>query len=118
MSIEGQGHFFTIYFPGFVCFVLYLAKISGERLQDHWSSGSYEGPPPSIFTCIGFNFIRTSKGKQKVILQNVHSLWNNLLISISILRDYWLETMRDGHKHLLIYLDKCMGVNLNPLLRA
>ena len=39
MSIEGQGHFYTIYFPGFVCFVLYLAKISGERLQDHWSSG-------------------------------------------------------------------------------
>ena len=42
MSIEGQGHFFTIYFPGFVCFVLYLAKISGERLQDHWSSGLYQ----------------------------------------------------------------------------
>ena len=41
MSIEDQGHFFTIYFPGFVCFVLYLAKISGERLQDHWSSGYY-----------------------------------------------------------------------------
>ena len=39
MSIEGQGHFFTIYFQGFVCFVLYLDKISGERLQDHWSSG-------------------------------------------------------------------------------
>ena len=38
MSIEGQGHFFTICFPGFVCFVLYLDKISGERLQDHWSS--------------------------------------------------------------------------------
>ena len=29
MSIEGQSHFFTIYFPDFVCFVLYLAKISG-----------------------------------------------------------------------------------------
>ena len=41
MSIEGQGHFFTIYFPGFVCFVLFLAKISGERLQDHWSSGYF-----------------------------------------------------------------------------
>ena len=40
MSIEGQGHFFTIYFPGFACFVLYLDKISGERLQDHWSSGN------------------------------------------------------------------------------
>ena len=39
VSIEGQGHFFTIYFPGFVCFVLNKAKISGERLQDHWSSG-------------------------------------------------------------------------------
>ena len=39
MSIEGQGHFFTIYFPGFVCFVLHSANISGERLQDHWSSG-------------------------------------------------------------------------------
>ena len=38
MSIEGQGHFLTIYFLGFVCFVLYQAKISGERLQDHWSS--------------------------------------------------------------------------------
>ena len=23
----------------FVCFMLYLDKISGERLQDHWSSG-------------------------------------------------------------------------------
>ena len=39
MSIEGQGHFSTIYFPGFVCFVLYLAKVSGEHFQDHWSSG-------------------------------------------------------------------------------
>ena len=41
MSIEGQGHFRTIYFPCFVCFVLYNAKISGERLQDHWSSGNW-----------------------------------------------------------------------------
>ena len=39
MSIECQGHFFTIYFPGFVCFVLYYAKNIGEHLQDHWSSG-------------------------------------------------------------------------------
>ena len=39
MNIKGQGHFFTIYFPGFVCFVLYKVKISGERLQDQWSSG-------------------------------------------------------------------------------
>ena len=39
MSIEGQGNFFTIDFPGFVCFVLYQAKISGEPLQDQWSSG-------------------------------------------------------------------------------
>ena len=39
MSIKGQGHFLTLNFPGFVCFVLYKTKISGERLQDHWSSG-------------------------------------------------------------------------------
>ena len=40
MSIEGQGHFFTIYFPGFVCFVLYKATIyQVSVLQDHWSSG-------------------------------------------------------------------------------
>ena len=39
MSIEGQGLFFTIYFTGFVCFLLNQAKISDERLQDHWSSG-------------------------------------------------------------------------------
>ena len=26
VSIEGQGHFFTICFPGFVCFVLYLGQ--------------------------------------------------------------------------------------------
>ena len=32
MSIEGQGNFFTIHFPGFVCVVL-CAKISGESLQ-------------------------------------------------------------------------------------
>ena len=32
---------YHIYFPGFVCFVLYYAKISGERLHDHWSSGYY-----------------------------------------------------------------------------
>ena len=35
----GQGHFFSIYFPDVVYFVLYKAKISGERLQDHWPSG-------------------------------------------------------------------------------
>ena len=43
-----------------------------------------------------------------IILSSVNcyeSLWNNSLISISILRDYWLETMRDGNRHLLIYLD-------------
>ena len=31
----------VIYFPGFLCFVPYWAEISGERLQDHWSSGFY-----------------------------------------------------------------------------
>ena len=30
MSIEGQGHFFIIYFLGFVCFVLYWDKTSAN----------------------------------------------------------------------------------------
>ena len=30
-----------IYFPGLVCFVLYLEKISEERLLEYWSSGYY-----------------------------------------------------------------------------
>ena len=59
MSIEGQGHFFTIYFPGFVCFMLYLDKISGERLQDHWSSGFDSDPrfPPFLLYIWG-HFVR------------------------------------------------------------
>ena len=51
-----SGHFFTIYFPDFVCFVLYFAKISGERLQDNWSFGvpthgkhRYSSTPHSSF---------------------------------------------------------------------
>ena len=52
MSIEGQGHFFTINVPGFVCVVLYLAKISGERLQDHWSSALIvPSVQTQVFTC-------------------------------------------------------------------
>ena len=55
MSIEGQRHFFTIYFPGFVCFVLYKAKILGERLRDHWSSGliRFRTLGYSIFVILG-----------------------------------------------------------------
>ena len=41
MSTEGQGFFFSIYFPVFLCFVLYKANISGQRLQDHWTSGNW-----------------------------------------------------------------------------
>ena len=71
MSIEGQCHFFTICFPGFVCFVLYLAKISGERLQDHWSSGSLYCSFFSNGFCnkfnqylTGFNNAETATGKR------------------------------------------------------
>ena len=41
MSIEGQGHFFTIYFPGLYVLCFTNVKISGERLQDQWSSGFF-----------------------------------------------------------------------------
>ena len=48
VSIDGQGHFCTIYVSGFVCFVLYKATISGERLQDHWSSGLNDDPGVTV----------------------------------------------------------------------
>ena len=59
MSIEGQGHFFTVYFPGFVCFVLYKAKITGERLQDQWSSGFN-----TWFTDFFLKILRSEEGKK------------------------------------------------------
>ena len=65
MSIEGQGHFFTIYFPGFVCFVLYLAKISGERLQDHWSSG-YSGRIRTLVAMATYSSHRLIMGKLEI----------------------------------------------------
>ena len=61
MSIEGQGHFFTIYFPGFVCFVLYLAKISGERLQDHWSSGYTIDEQSDTLTKTNYEYINAAR---------------------------------------------------------
>ena len=77
MSIEGQGHFFTIYFPGFVCFVLYKAKISGERLQDHWSSGFKHFDPrglsaPSIYTCLLLFLTVTSWVPMKMLTAKKH----------------------------------------------
>ena len=65
MSIEGQGHFFTIYFPGFVCFVLYKANISGERLQDHWSSGIFI----SDQVCHNLGCMTTKDGKRLEVLE-------------------------------------------------
>ena len=41
-------------FPGFVFFVFYLAKISGERLPDHWSSGSAHVSQRLIGELIGY----------------------------------------------------------------
>ena len=63
MSIE--DYFFTIYFPGFVCFVLYYAKISGERLLDHWSSG---------FCFISFHMHVRIKTNQLTKLINLHDM--------------------------------------------
>ena len=42
------------------------------RLLDY---SRFEAPPPLIFVCIGFNFNRTSKGKEKVILQAIVRVW-------------------------------------------
>ena len=45
----------------------------------------YGGPPPSIFTCIGFYFVRTSKEKQKVILQlEILSIYHLLCYKLNL----------------------------------
>ena len=58
---EGRCHFSTIYFPGFVCFVLYWAKISGERLLDHWSSGF-------IFPCLSKKEVAKNSCRKRLII--------------------------------------------------
>ena len=68
MSIEGQGHFFTIYFPGFVCLVLYLDKISGERLQDHWSSGLLQTSFIDIDNICTYGFIKTYRNVLMILV--------------------------------------------------
>ena len=54
-------------FSGFVCFVLCLAKISGERLQDHWSSGFLFYSP---YSCFGLNLRDMVKPHMYCQMQN------------------------------------------------
>ena len=49
MRIEGQGHFDLYFYQVLYVLCLCKAKISGERLQDHWYSGL-------IFVGIGVTF--------------------------------------------------------------
>ena len=37
--ISGLGHFLTLFFQVLYVLCFYQVQISGERLQDHWSSG-------------------------------------------------------------------------------
>ena len=49
MSIEGQGHFFFHIFSRFLYVLCFTnVKISGERLQDQWSSGLTIKSPPYL----------------------------------------------------------------------
>ena len=57
MSIEGQGHFLTLFFQVLYILCLYEAHISGERLQDHWSSGlNLQVTRPCIIPRMNSNF--------------------------------------------------------------
>ena len=92
MSIEGQGHFFTIYFPGFVCFVLYLDKISGERLQDHWSSG-YKDLTKIIFQLSSYqkHILSVLLGKEQSLSNTIfwiHRFLAGAVGSMSLLAHY------------------------------
>ena len=78
MSIEGQGHFFTIYFPGFVCFMLYLDKISGERLQDHWSFG-FDFCNSEVMTSLPHNLALDSQPRFGLTQSEFLNLYNFLI---------------------------------------
>ena len=46
------------------------------------------------------------------------SLWHNSLITISIFREFWSETIREDYNFFLIYLDGNIPVRLKPILRT
>ena len=87
MSIEGQGHYFTIYFPGFVCFVLYYAKISGERLQDHWSSGCTQFRQKTLV----FNLVSTLCLENAFFKQRYITLIANTLVQQNLTENPCLQ---------------------------
>ena len=57
---------------GFVCFVLYKVTISGEHLQDHWSSGLAHLSQRLIGELIGYSWsgIRLSVVRPSVVVVN------------------------------------------------
>ena len=76
MSIESQGHFFTIYFPGFVCFVLYLCVISSLR---YWIFGDnfclLEGRKKKFLSASRSQFVLSRPAKILKIGQQIKFLW-------------------------------------------
>ena len=71
MRIEGQGYFYQVLYV--LC--LYKAQISGERLQDHWSSGLIFVGIGVTFACDDFIFY--------VIIKRMPLTWkiNKLLLT-------------------------------------
>ena len=105
MSTEGQGHFFTIYFPGYVCFVLYKAKISGERLQDHWSSGL-------IFFSTDLQtkselLLKKSLLELIYFLITITRLCNILQILIVLKNEFFSSPEPKAHGELIVYQSSC-----------
>ena len=66
VSIEGQGHFLTLFFQVLYILCLYEAQISGERLQDHWSSGIYSEITIYVL-CVPVNKIIVKRRKEQGI---------------------------------------------------
>ena len=110
MSIEGQGHFITIYFPGFVCFVLYWAKISGERLQDHWSSGFsvYLSIQRSNIYPIRENMCIWSKSKSSISISPSINLFIYLSFYLSIYLSIHLSIQRSNNNIYPIMKNMCI----------
>ena len=93
MSIEGQGHFFTIYFPGFV---LYKAK------------------KVSVYKTIG-PLVSFSITREGCWFKSPSTMYLFLLFSSPELKAHGELIVYQSSRHLSVYVAVCLSVNIFKL---
>ena len=75
VSNEGQSHFLTLFFQVLYILCLYEAQISGERLQDHWSSGLHSKTRfTGLYICSKTYIHVARKNCLEAVLKNILNL--------------------------------------------